>query len=111
MRRRPSIHPRRAMRPCVNFTAMRKMIPLVGMLFVVGAGTALAQPRPMPPQSVWDSRGWVQLGERTVNGRYDHDRIEFGKYEGNFSKLTMVVENSDLELIDFKIVFRDRTEF
>jgi hypothetical protein len=53
----------------------------------------------------------VPLGERTVNGRYDRDRIEVGRYEGRYSRLTMVVENSDLELIDFKIVFGDRTEY
>jgi hypothetical protein len=84
------------------------------MFLAVGAGSALAQPRPpapMPPQPAWDSRGWVPLGERTVNGRVDHDRIEVGHYEGTFSKLTMVVENSDLEMIDFKIVFGDRTEY
>jgi len=106
------------------------------MVLAMSAGGALAQPRPMPPQRmppqqmppqqmppqqmppqpmppqpVWDARGWVPLGERTVNGRVDHDRIEVGKYEGKFAKLTMVVENSDLELIDFKIVFGDRTEY
>ena len=68
-------------------------------------------PQPVPPQASWDSRGWVPLGERTVNGRVDRDRIEVGKYEGKFAKLTMVVENSDLELIDFKIVFGDKTEY
>lgn len=114
------------MRPCVSFRAMRRTIPLVAMFLAVGAGGALAQPRQMPPQQMppqqmppqqvppqasWDSRGWVQLGERTVNGRVDHDRIEVGKYEGKFGKLTMVVENSDLELLDFKIVFGDRTEY
>jgi len=119
------------MRPCVSFRSMRRTIPLVAMFLAVGAGAALAQPRPMPPQrmppqpmppqqvppqqvppqQVWDARGWVPLGERTVNGQVDHDRIEVGKYEGKFAKLTMVVENSDLELIDFKIVFGDRTEY
>jgi hypothetical protein len=85
------------------------MIPLVVTILAASAGAAVAQPR--PPQAAWDSRGWVPLGERTVNGRVDHDRIEVGKYEGRFSKLTLVVENSDLELIDFKIVFGDRTEY
>ena len=104
------------MRPCVSFQAMHRTIPLAVMLLAVGAGGALAQPRPMPPQPmppqpVWDSRGWVPLGERTVNGQVDHDRIEVGKYEGKFAKLTMVVENSDLELVDFRIVFGDRTEY
>jgi len=119
------------MQPCVSFRAMRRTIPLVAMFLAMGAGGALAQPRPMPPQRMppqpmppqpmppqpmppqpaWDARGWVPLGERTVNGQVDHDRIEVGKYEGKFAKLTMVVENSDLELIDFKIVFGDRTEY
>ncbi|HET7505204.1 MAG TPA: hypothetical protein VFK02_29500 [Kofleriaceae bacterium] len=81
------------------------------MFLVASAGVALAQPRQVPPRPVWDSRGWVQLGERTVNGQYDHDRIEVGRDDGRFDKLTMVVENSDLELIDFRIVFGDRTEY
>jgi nitrate reductase NapAB chaperone NapD len=97
------------MHPCVSFRAMRRIVPLITILLAAGAGTALAQPR--PPTPVWDSRGWVPLGDRTVNGRADHDRIEVGKYEGKFGKLTMVVENSDLELLDFKIVFGDRTEY
>jgi hypothetical protein len=45
------------------------------------------------------------LGERQVNGRVDHDRIEVGRREGKFSKLTLVVLDSDLELIDFEIKF------
>ena len=102
------------MRPCVSFHVMRRLPPVIALILTATAGVALAQPprAPMPPQPapVWDSRGWVQLGDRTVNGRYDHDRIEVGRYEGRFSKLTMVVENSDLELIDFKITFGDRTE-
>jgi hypothetical protein len=99
------------MRPCVSFLVMRRMLPVIAMVLTATAGAALAQPRPMPPQPVWDSRGWVMLGERTVNGRVDHDRIEVGRYEGRFNRLTMVVENSDLELIDFRIVFGDRTEY
>jgi len=99
------------MRPCVTFRAMRRMLPVIAVFLTASAGAALAQPRPMPPQPVWDSRGWIMLGERTVNGRVDHDRIEVGRYEGRFNKLTMVVENSDLELIDFRIVFGDRTEY
>ena len=94
------------MHPCVSFAAMRRLIPLIAMFLVASAGIARAQ---RPP--AWDSRGWVQLGERTVNGQFDHDRIEVGRYDGRFSKVTMVVENSDLELLDFKIVFGDRTEY
>jgi hypothetical protein len=54
---------------------------------------------------VWNSAGWTMLGERTVNGSYDHDRIEVGRYEGRFSKLTVVVLDSDLEMIDMDIKF------
>jgi hypothetical protein len=102
------------MRPRVSFRSMRRTLPVIAIILTASAGAALAQPRPggpMPPQPMWDSRGWVQLGERTVNGRYDHDRIEVGRDDGKFSRLTMVVENSDLELLDFKITFADRTEY
>jgi hypothetical protein len=74
------------------------------------AAAALA-PSVAHAQSVWDSHGWVMLGERTVNGHYDHDRIEVGRIEGKFSKLTVVVENSDLQMIDFKIEFGDGTNY
>jgi len=53
----------------------------------------------------WDSKGWTKLGEREVNGRMDKDRIEVGRYEGKFSKLSIVVENSDLELLDLEVNF------
>jgi len=68
---------------------------LVGL--VVGGGVARAER--------WDSKGWVKLGEREVNGRVDHDRIEVGRREGKFEKLTVVVLDSDLEMIDFEIKF------
>lgn len=58
-----------------------------------------------PPAFHWDSNGWVMLGEREVNGRVDHDRIEVGRHDGRFSKLTLVVLDSDLELIDFEVKF------
>jgi hypothetical protein len=45
------------------------------------------------------------LGERTVNGRVDHDRIEVGRHEGKFAKLTLVVLDSDLEMLDFEVKF------
>ena len=104
------------MNPRVSLAAMRRTIPILATVLAISAGTALAQPyapRPPspPPPPAWDSRGWVPLGERTVNGRVDHDRIEVGAYEGKFGKLMLVVENSDLELVDLKIVFADRTEY
>jgi len=59
----------------------------------------------------WDSTGWMKLGEREVNGRVDHDKIDVGRYEGKFSKLTLYVEKSDLELLDFEITFGDGQKF
>src|ERR1043165_6875599 len=98
------------MRPCVTVRSMCRTIPLIAVISLATASAARAQPRqPMPPQNVWDSSGWVELRERTDNGRYDHDRSEIGRYEGKFNKLTLVVYNSDLELLDFKITFGDRT--
>ena len=69
----------------------------------VGGGAAHAER--------WDSRGWVKLGEREVNGRVDHDRIDVGRYDGRFSKLTLYVENSSLEMLDFQITFGNHEKF
>jgi hypothetical protein len=69
---------------------------------------ALAQPGPPPqPPPSWDSRGWVMLGERMVHGhgQMEHDRIDVGRFEGRFDKLTIVVERADLEMVDFVVTF------
>ena len=70
---------------------------------VAWAGAASAE--------TWDSKGWVKLGEREVNGAYDHDKIEVGRYEGVFTKLTMYVEKSEMELIDLEITFGNGEHF
>lgn len=53
----------------------------------------------------------MKLGERTVNGHLDHDKIEVGKYEGKFTKLTMFDEKSDLDLLDFEVTFGNGERF
>jgi hypothetical protein len=68
---------------------------LCSMLFI--AGDADAQR--------WDRTGWTKLGERAVNGRVDRDTIQVGRYEGRFSKLRIVVENDDMELLDMDVYF------
>jgi hypothetical protein len=55
----------------------------------------------------WNSQGWVKLGEQTVNGRVDRDRINVSRADGKFTKLTIVVEDSDLELLDFDVTFQN----
>jgi len=81
---------------------------------VWGFKIASTQPTPPPPPPAapqWDSRGWTMLGEQVVSGRVDRDSIGVGRYEGRFSKLTLVVLDSDLELQDFTIHFADRTKY
>jgi hypothetical protein len=53
------------------------------------------------------------LGERVVNGhgREDLDKIEVGRAMGKFSKVTIVVLDSDLEMIDFSIKFKHGEPF
>jgi hypothetical protein len=58
-----------------------------------------------PPAPAWNPEGWTLLGETTVDGHSDADVIHIGKQEGRFSKLMLVVENSDLEMIDMDIEF------
>jgi hypothetical protein len=59
-----------------------------------------------PPPPAWDSRGWEMLGEQTVSGRVDHDRITVGRAMGKFSKLMVVVLDSEIEMIDMEVTFR-----
>lgn len=73
------------------------------LLVLATASTARAQD--------WDSKGWVKLGERSVSGRYDHDTITVGRYEGKFAKLTMYVERGEVELLDFEITFASGERF
>ena len=49
---------------------MRRIIPLLGVFFAVFSSRAEAE--------TWDSKGWVMLGERTVGGNVDRDRIDVG---------------------------------
>ena len=59
----------------------------------------------------WDNKGWVKLGERDVDRKVDRDRITVGRQEGKFTKLTIAVEDSDLELLDFVITFANNQKF
>ena len=82
---------------------MRRIIPLLVLFFAVFSSRAEAE--------TWDAKGWVMLGERTVGGNVDRDRIDVGRHEGQFKKLNVVVLDSDLEMLDFTINFGDRTTY
>jgi hypothetical protein len=51
--------------------------------------------------------GWQVLGERTVDGRADHDVIDVGGAEGRFHRISLEAEGSSLELFDVVITFGD----
>lgn len=82
-----------------------KLSAIIGFILTcaVALGTAHADR--------WDSRGWVKLGENTVNGRVDRDRIAVGRHEGRFARLTLRVEGGDLELLDMTVVFSNGQKF
>ncbi|HEU5059799.1 MAG TPA: hypothetical protein VFU21_24880 [Kofleriaceae bacterium] len=65
---------------------------------VVGGGGGVLKPR-------WDPAGWVKLGSRVVQGKTDRDIIPVGKVAGNFNRLMVVVEGSELEMNDMNVEF------
>lgn len=66
---------------------------------------------PPPPPPVWDDRGWTLLGEQTVSGKADLDRIVIGKDDGKFRQLTIVVLDSDLQMNDLVVFFGNGDTF
>lgn len=91
-------------------------------LVLLSSATALAQvevhdhrtdskKKMPPPPPTWDATGWTKLGELTVDGKNDHDALLVGQEEGKFAKLTIVVEDSDLEMFDIKVHFRNGDVF
>src|SRR5688572_29808154 len=78
-------------------------------------------PRPPPPdrpdrpdrptRPAWDSTGWTLLGSQWVDGKVDRDVIRVNPGDAKVTSLTMVVTDSDLELLDFVVVFGNGTKF
>lgn len=63
-------------------------------------------PPPAPQPDVgWDSTGWTLLGQQSVDGARDRDRIHVGRDDGRFRKLVLVVTDSDLELVELEVKF------
>jgi hypothetical protein len=59
----------------------------------------------------WDRSGWVMLGEQAVRGKRDRDVIMVGRREGRFTRLMVVVEDSDLEVHSMEVVFAGGDRF
>jgi|SRR4051812_47208461 hypothetical protein len=60
--------------------------------------------RPSREEPQWDHRGWISLGEHTVDGRVDEDQFDFSQKQGKISKIMVVVLDGDVEVLEFRIV-------
>jgi hypothetical protein len=69
------------------------------------------EPPPPPAEPAFDAKGWSLLGAQTVEGKKDKDVIKVGKKAGKFTKVTIVVTDSDLELQDFIVTFNNGEKF
>ncbi len=73
--------------------------------------TRPVDPPPPPPPPSWDATGWTLLGSQTVEGRKDKDTYVIGRKAGRFDRLTIVVKDSELEMLDFVVVFENGQKF
>lgn len=69
------------------------------------------EPPPPPPPPAWDSTGWTLLGSQSVEGKRDKDTFAVGRKAGKMDRITLVVKDSDLEMIDFVVVFENGQKF
>ncbi len=78
----------------------------------VAGGTTGPRPGPGPDPAYqpstggprWDSTGWTLLGTQTVDGVRDRDVINVSR-RARWDKLTLVVSDSDLKLLDMNVEF------
>src|SRR5262245_44226764 len=63
----------------------------------------VAQVRPPARPSGFDARGWTLIGEQIIDGRRDRDAIRNMKRDARYTKLAIVVEDSDLQLYDLVV--------
>jgi hypothetical protein len=70
-----------------------------------------SEPPPPPPAPAWDSTGWTLLGSQSVEGKRDKDTFAVGRKAGKMDRITLVVKDSDLEMIDFVVVFENGQKF
>ena len=73
-------------------------LSIIASLFVFRAAQAQTP--------AFDMRGWTKLGEHTVSGTTDRDRVTVGRVAGQFRRLMLIVLDGDLELLDFKVTLR-----
>ena len=55
--------------------------------------------------------GWERLGEREVDFRGDHDRIEVGRKEGRYKQLQIKVKDAPIEISNMVVTFANNQKF
>ncbi len=55
--------------------------------------------------------GWERLGEREVDFKGDHDRIEVGRSEGRFRQLQIRVKDAPIEISNMVVTFANNQKF
>src|SRR5215831_7496981 len=96
---------------------MLKYAPIIAISMGLAACAARREvvvvEKPVPRHDVAyvERTGWVMLGERTVEGNYDHDAIQVGEREGRFNRMAFRVENHSIEIFDIKVTFGDGSTF
>ncbi|HLU67332.1 MAG TPA: hypothetical protein VKZ63_13700, partial [Kofleriaceae bacterium] len=74
------------------------------------AGGGAAKP-PKPTPVAWNSTGWTQLGKTVVRGKNATGVISVGKKEGKFTKMMIVVTDSEMALNGVEVQFSNGTKW
>jgi len=83
---------------------LNRLVPLLLPLYLATTSTAcIAEARPAEAHAM--RNGYIYLGERFVNGGYDHDVIHVGRADGRFTSIMLVVENAPVEMFDVDVTF------
>jgi len=75
---------------------------VLGLLFILSFGDVVNAQRPD-----WDHQApgrWVYLGQASVDGRVDRDRIFVGRGRGRFRRIQIRVEHAPIEF--YRVVVR-----
>ena len=80
-------------------------------VYARGDKPTTTEPPPPPVKPGFDPTGWTLLGSSTVEGKKDKDVINVGKKAGRIDQITMVVKDSDLELMSFIVTFGNGKKF
>ena len=80
-------------------TPVRLMVVFLVLLVTAMAGAANT------------SKNWEVLGQREVDFRNDHDKIDVGRSEGRFKQLQFRVKNAPIEVSNMVVTFENNQTF